>query len=381
MQTIHLDVSTRRVPMAIYAKQGDVGRKFKVVITDNGNAFSIPAGALFSVWYSGTSGEGNYTAIGQNSAFLVSGNTVEVELITQMLGVKGGGVLCLVMNDETGKQIGFWNIPYVTEVVPGLESSEAIQNFTAFSETVMKLAALVKQATEAAETFQTDETLTKAGTAADAQAVGSALNEKAPAKSGIGRMIENTKYLSSANDPELVTGFYMCTVNTVGLPADWGGGPLFVMAVDSDRCMQMIFSNNLSQYCVRCYLDGVWNAWEYSDPSMVLGVEYRTTERYNGKPVYAKVVDCGALPNASNKDIVLTDGGIEEIVDCRTRMAVESGIREFDDLLRNSNAIDLYGYARPYINANKVLCLTIKTAKNLSAYTAACTVKYTKTSN
>lgn len=34
--------------------------------------------------------------------------------------------------------------------------------------------------------------------------------------------------------------------------------------------------------------DGVitWEPWEYVNPPMQLGVEYRTTERYNGKPVY-----------------------------------------------------------------------------------------------
>ena len=34
---------------------------------------------------------------------------------------------------------------------------------------------------------------------------------------------------------------------------------------------------------------------------MLPGVEYRTTERYLGKPVYVKTVDFGALPNASYK--------------------------------------------------------------------------------
>lgn len=34
MQTIHLDVSNKVVVPAIYAKQGDVGRKFRAVITD-----------------------------------------------------------------------------------------------------------------------------------------------------------------------------------------------------------------------------------------------------------------------------------------------------------------------------------------------------------
>lgn len=43
---------------------------------------------------------------------------------------------------------------------------------------------------------------------------------------------------------------------------------------------------------------------EYLNPPMQLGVEYRTTERYLGKPVYAKLIDCGKFPaSASVKQI------------------------------------------------------------------------------
>lgn len=41
---------------------------------------------------------------------------------------------------------------------------------------------------------------------------------------------------------------------------------------------------------------GIWQPVEFVNPNLRLGVEYRTTERYLGKPVYCKVVDCGNLP-------------------------------------------------------------------------------------
>lgn len=44
-------------------------------------------------------------------------------------------------------------------------------------------------------------------------------------------------------------------------------------------------------------LDGTWLPWEYTNPPMTLGVEYRTTERYLGKPVYAQLVNLGAAPS------------------------------------------------------------------------------------
>lgn len=46
----------------------------------------------------------------------------------------------------------------------------------------------------------------------------------------------------------------------------------------------------------RMYKDnGTWYPFEMVNPPMKLGVEYRTTERYNGKPVYVQNVNCGAL--------------------------------------------------------------------------------------
>ena len=48
-----------------------------------------------------------------------------------------------------------------------------------------------------------------------------------------------------------------------------------------------------------------WQPWEVVNPPLELGVEYRTIERYGGKPVYEKLVDFGALPNASFKYVVV----------------------------------------------------------------------------
>ena len=36
--------------------------------------------------------------------------------------------------------------------------------------------------------------------------------------------------------------------------------------------------------------------WEYINPPMITGEEYRTTERYNGKPVYTALVNVGDAP-------------------------------------------------------------------------------------
>lgn len=38
-----------------------------------------------------------------------------------------------------------------------------------------------------------------------------------------------------------------------------------------------------------------WSEWEYVNPPMIFGEEYRTTERYNGKPVYKRAVNIGDI--------------------------------------------------------------------------------------
>lgn len=46
---------------------------------------------------------------------------------------------------------------------------------------------------------------------------------------------------------------------------------------------------------------------EWINPPMQLGVEYRTTERYLGKPVYVKLVDCGQIADSKTVDHGISD--------------------------------------------------------------------------
>jgi hypothetical protein len=39
--------------------------------------------------------------------------------------------------------------------------------------------------------------------------------------------------------------------------------------------------------------NGAWQPWEWENPPMIMDTEYRTTERYNGKPVYVKLINAG----------------------------------------------------------------------------------------
>lgn len=143
MQTIYLDISNKGVYPCIYAKQGDVDRKFLLVVTDNGVPFDCEDKAI-SVWYDGDSGEGNYTHIGEKDAIIVDGNKITVSLIQQMIVNAGDGVLSVSVSDASGSQIGLWNIEYCVEQKPGAESKKATQYYDAFSQTAADIAKSVE---------------------------------------------------------------------------------------------------------------------------------------------------------------------------------------------------------------------------------------------
>lgn len=111
--------------------------------------------------------------------------------------------------------------------------------------------------------------------------------------------------------------------------------------------------------------NGVWQPFEWINPPLVPGVEYRTTERYLGKPVYCKLVDFGKLPNNAIKEVA---HGISN------RQFVISVAGE-------SNGNNLIG--NMYITYVHVGTTTIriKTNADRSSVGAIVLIKYTKTTD
>lgn len=72
---------------------------------------------------------------------------------------------------------------------------------------------------------------------------------------------------------------------------------LVVAGNDKDtNAHQVCFSRNSDNaIAIRQLYGGAWQPWEYIDPPMVLGTEYRTTDKWNGKAVYTKLVSIGAV--------------------------------------------------------------------------------------
>lgn len=123
---------------------------------------------------------------------------------------------------------------------------------------------------------------------------------------------------------------------------------------------------------IKCMYGGVWNPWEWVNPPMADGVEYRTTKRHKGKPVYAMAVNIGAMPANSSATINISVSGstIDEIV-------------AIDVFAKSSNI-----YKLPFVDQDGKICamfrtsgsrsVFIKTFSSLSGYTGKIVAEYTK---
>lgn len=115
-----------------------------------------------------------------------------------------------------------------------------------------------------------------------------------------------------------------------------------------------------------------WEAWEHITPPMQSGVEYRTAKRYNGNPVYTKLIDFGTLPNATSSNITI-DVEWDKVIDIRGVAKSTSGcVTHFFPKGNSSAGIDAYVYAA-YPQK-----LWVIAKANLSAYTANFVIEYTK---
>lgn len=87
------------------------------------------------------------------------------------------------------------------------------------------------------------------------------------------------------------TCFFVAKTNTP--TSDWCYG--ICISRSQNQKIQIMWGEqgSSSWYYDGCYAErimkaGIWGPWEWVNPPMILGTEYRTTERYLGKPVYAK---------------------------------------------------------------------------------------------
>lgn len=123
----------------------------------------------------------------------------------------------------------------------------------------------------------------------------------APAGYGLG---ENKPRFSEDLNTEIYNGYFRVQSTTANAPYSHSVG--HVRAYNPTETVQNICNTINGYEIVRRTTDGVNWITEYVNPPMVPGVEYRTTERCNGKAVYAQMMDFGYLPNNSAKSTRIT---------------------------------------------------------------------------
>lgn len=112
----------------------------------------------------------------------------------------------------------------------------------------------------------------------DANVVGAA-----PAGFGLGGASIS---ISDAN-AVAANGWYYIGAGTVNKPEHITYGTLFHKVRTTNNMMQEVI-DIYGSMAVRTLNDGKWQEWEYVNPPMMPDVEYRTTERSGGLPVYTK---------------------------------------------------------------------------------------------
>ena len=158
MQNFNVDISSPGGPLVFYAMQADsLSRFFTLTITDNGEAWSPPSGALWSVrfgapqmpsgWYDTITEVGG----GTHPAIDVSGNVATVEIAEQALESPGENTLCVLVTDSSGYQIANWPILLQIQPVPGLTAPEVTNYYNL-------LTAQVAQALQNAQNAATSAT-------------------------------------------------------------------------------------------------------------------------------------------------------------------------------------------------------------------------------
>ena len=182
----------------------------------------------------------------------------------------------------------------------------------------------------------------------------------APAGYGLG---ETSPYIAKTSesgeyDADTIdkTGFFAAKTNTP--TGKWCYG-LHVNRTDNSAFQLLTSEFSEKEFALRKKISGVWQPWEWVNPPMQLGIEYRTVERYNGKPVYAKLLNFGALPNSTSKSFAHGISSLGYVVDIYGQGVAGQDVKVSVDTTN----------------------ITITSTSNLSAVTAYPVIKYTKTTD
>lgn len=118
-----------------------------------------------------------------------------------------------------------------------------------------------------------------------------------------------------------------------------------------------------------CYYRAVDGESEWTNPPMLTDTEYRTTERYNGMPVYTKLIEFGTLPASGMKTVGCGISG-QQIIDMRTTITKIGGSFIPQHSFANANSVLLDWWV------NNSGSITASVFSNMNDYSAFVQIKY-----
>lgn len=190
----------------------------------------------------------------------------------------------------------------------------------------------------------------------------------APGGFGLGTVAVNISDLNDATK----NGWYMNGAGgeAVHAPDNVPGWLVLVCAYADEIVFQTAYRYGSDEGLISArrshhYLFGGWQPWEWINPPTLLGVEYRTVERYNGKPVYAKAINFGQAPNATYKEV---SHGIEDF----------SQLVSYTGMMGGANLIEAPALDNILINASIIRITTNTDASGSYVYLV---LRYIKTTD
>lgn len=270
---------------------------------------------------------------------------------------------------DLGQVVG----PQGAQGEPGPQGAQGIQGPAGPAATINGVNALIIEAGNNIELSQSGST-TRLSVPTDAAptedstkpvqsgGVAAALSNKAPAGFGLGT--SNPRHIDDANNA-LESGWYYLDASTLNGPesAEYSNVMLVLTRNSNPQTVQVSFNvTDLAFELRRVCTNGVWSPWEWVNPPMQLGVEYRTIERHQQVPIYTKAVNFGAAPNATSKTVEHGITGFNQCVDV-------SGILGGANLIGHKNIVGIL------VNASQI---TIEADADLSGSNVYVILKYTK---
>lgn len=182
--------------------------------------------------------------------------------------------------------------------------------------------------------------------------------DAAPGGFGLGGVLvdapENGEGFADAN-LITATGFYRAVRNVL-----YGGWHYIIhLNYDSATALQLAAYVSGEVYGAREKRLNVWGDWEHTNPPMELGTEYRTTERYLGKPVYVKLFDCGTIPaQGTHKDLVFSPD-VDSIVSVTAYSPIRGNTLPYYDangvrcsITGSGSTVMIWNYSEPLLDTN-----------------------------